>query len=401
VFEDCFDVEVEVMGLPGPTGPVDLVQETGQSQTAVMSQKATTDALGGKLDRVETVGGDRLYGVTSAGAQNLYPAKAGTTPNSIAMRDSGGRLTANAGTTSANYVATVGQLSAKLDAARVAQTVDPQATSDVPSSAAVDAFVRAMIATLEGIGLEQVHVEELPEVGETGKLYFVGPDGGPMTEWVWFPADGRFEEIGPALDLSLFVPRVVETDARRMEVEPSADELAVRLQTKDPDSGQWVDGGRVAVGPGNVEWTASGAGLMAIITASLDGGLSMVLVAETEDGASDRTELAVGPAGDGFAYRRTVSDGDSTGFDDHITSGRDGLVHELVKWDPDGEKTVRWWVDTEGLQGRWIRADGTDHSLEMDAPNGRLLLDGQPLMPAVQGPMPAEPRPGVIYLVTE
>lgn len=74
-------------------GSVEIVQETGESTEAVMSQKATTDALDGKLDKVtETHWGPRIYGVNADGSQVLYGLSWGTSADSIAIRTTGGAL---------------------------------------------------------------------------------------------------------------------------------------------------------------------------------------------------------------------------------------------------------------------------------------------------------------------
>ena len=74
----------------------DVVQETGQSETAVMSQKATTDALDGKVNKVKKGLYWRVYAVDGTTGVNSYIEVSITAKeNKIPIRDENGRLRAN------------------------------------------------------------------------------------------------------------------------------------------------------------------------------------------------------------------------------------------------------------------------------------------------------------------
>ena len=72
---------------------VEVVQETGERTDAVMSQKSTTDALNGKLDKVtESYWAQRLYGVDTAGNQILHNLRWQPEAYSVAQRGDYGTL---------------------------------------------------------------------------------------------------------------------------------------------------------------------------------------------------------------------------------------------------------------------------------------------------------------------
>lgn len=72
---------------------VSVVQETGEGTEAVMSQKATTDALDGKLDKVtETYWCPRAYAVDANGTQNMVDYSTAPNAYSLAWRASNGTL---------------------------------------------------------------------------------------------------------------------------------------------------------------------------------------------------------------------------------------------------------------------------------------------------------------------
>lgn len=73
----------------------DVVQETGQSKTAVMSQKATTDALDGKVDKIDSGSYWRVYVVDVSGTTTYREFSFEALGNKLPIRDANGRLRAN------------------------------------------------------------------------------------------------------------------------------------------------------------------------------------------------------------------------------------------------------------------------------------------------------------------
>lgn len=75
---------------------VDIAQETGESTEAVMSQKATTDALGGKVDKVSKVSGVYVYTTEANGQQTVRQST--NTPKAyvVPMTDANGNIKTNA-----------------------------------------------------------------------------------------------------------------------------------------------------------------------------------------------------------------------------------------------------------------------------------------------------------------
>ena len=82
------DIEV------GGGSSVEVVQETGSSETAVMSQKAVTDSLDTKLDiNTETGEHERVYGIDVDGSPTLLEVSHTPDSNwSLALRKDGGRV---------------------------------------------------------------------------------------------------------------------------------------------------------------------------------------------------------------------------------------------------------------------------------------------------------------------
>lgn len=78
----------EFEGEKGDKGdPTEVSQTTGTSKTAVMSQKAVTEELAKKLDKVSLTGKNLVYGVSTEGEQRTFPVTAENGTYAIAMRN--------------------------------------------------------------------------------------------------------------------------------------------------------------------------------------------------------------------------------------------------------------------------------------------------------------------------
>jgi hypothetical protein len=124
--------------------------------------------------------------------------------------------------------------------------------------------------------------------------------------------------------------------------------------------------------------------------------------------------LMVGLDGVEFQSSRELSDGAYPGARDIAglkVSVDDGLVASHSASDGEARLALR---REDGLEASWMDADGgfgalrvaPPGSVELDAggrklvadPGGTLTWDGTPLWPVVEGPFPAVPKQGVLYL---
>jgi hypothetical protein len=130
---------VGAAGADGSDATVDIEQETGDSETAVMSQKATTDALGGKVDKLGTAPVTTMGHVyTHYGAdQGDIPMSEFANEGSVAVRDDMGRLNVEPGV-GGNHAVTFAQFeSAVSEAAKNAGAYAQSNVLDAAAGAAV------------------------------------------------------------------------------------------------------------------------------------------------------------------------------------------------------------------------------------------------------------------------
>ncbi|MDR2372913.1 MAG: hypothetical protein LBD77_02165 [Bifidobacteriaceae bacterium] len=326
--------------------------------------EVTAADLAGKLDKATATSTyQEVYGKTTAGVQQLLAVAAAAVAATIALRDANGRIAAADGA-AATDVATVGQLGGKLDASAVKQDVDPEATGEVPSSAAVMAAIDAAVASVTGTGFTAVVATALPSSGESGVFYFIGPKGGPYDEYIWVAGETRFELIGhTSIDLSGYLLKEVASATAKMVIsQDPGGGLGIAYYDWDETGETWAQTGEFRAGSADLGW-------------------------DSETSAYE-THFAVFPGG--LHVDAASEDGESYEFDVGALSG--GL--QMTARASDGVE-----VDVRAGDGQ-ITLRAGDHELVWDS-DGTAALDGVPLYPVVEGALPAQPQTGVLYLVNQ
>ena len=428
-------------GPQGPPGQVDVVQTTGTSETAVMSQKATTVAVAAKLDRNDSEAAyPQVYGKTAIGTQTLYWLRSDSaTANSVPQRDGSGRVKVAAGVATSDAV-NVSQLNTKRDVIT-----------------GVSASDRAYVKLGDGTqGSRPIYVEAEPDS-------ILMRDGDGRTRVVGGVEDDQAVNKSQ-LDTKLDASRVKQTlaPASASDVPSSAatatyvDDIVASLTgvsftaevvTELPATGEsgvfyfvgdeggpydeyiWIATEERFELIGHTDIDLSGYLLKVNeydtykteVEPTSDGLIVRLYTKDSEgewqetangtigrsfywhtpqNADSDDCEFTVdnyglhlsvtgeyhdievdagsNTAGLRYQWNESDPDGDS-GVNFELTSDSNGLIYEHAEWDQDGDKAVRWQLIPDGLGGHWYGSDGHDHWLVFNAETGQLLIDDQPV----------------------